>query len=63
MEQCPECKGNLEPAEGCSILLACVLCGRIYRTDRPPGLTYTGVRYVEIKDYAALLSGHESTKR
>lgn len=63
MEQCLECKGDLESAEGCSILLACVLCGRIYRTDRAPGLTYTGVRYAESKDYMTLLTGHKSTKR
>lgn len=63
MDKCPECKGDLEQAEGCSILLACKLCGRVYRTDRPPGLTYTGVRYVEIKDYATLLAGHKSAER
>ena len=62
MDKCPQCGGHLGPAEG-PPLLACVSCGRVYRTDRGPGLTYTGVRYEEIKEYARLLKGHDSIER
>lgn len=62
MWKCPECKGDLGPLEG-TPLLACMACDRVYRTDRSPGLTYTGVRYVEISEYASLLGVHPSAKR
>lgn len=60
-DKCPECQGDLGPAEGAP-LLACVSCGRIYRTDRGPELSYTGVRYVEIEEYARLMGVRFSTK-
>lgn len=62
MDKCPECGGELGPADG-PPLLACMSCGRVYRTDRGPGLTYTGVRYAEIKEYAHLLGVHFPKQR
>jgi uncharacterized protein YbaR (Trm112 family) len=62
MDKCPQCKGDLEPADGAP-LLACMSCDRVYRIDRDPGLTYTGARYTEIREYAHLLGVHFSKQR
>jgi hypothetical protein len=57
--KCPECGGELGYAEG-PPLLACLSCGRVFRTDRGPGLTYTGARYHEIQGWAQLLPKRDS---
>lgn len=52
--QCQICSGDLGAVEG-TPLLACLSCGRVYRTDQGPRLSYTGARYSEICEYARLL--------
>jgi len=60
--KCPECNGDLGYADG-PPLLACLSCGRVFRTDRGPSLIYTGVRYHEIKEYARFFPTCESNQK